>query len=89
MILSQRIVIWSGLWAFLSLTVLGLLGRLSIEYFFVLSLVGFLVILMLFGPFISRPGWRARASIVTLIGVLIFIVITLEKILTVLPIKLF
>lgn len=89
LILSQRIVVLSGTWAILTIALLASLGSLRFDYFFVLYLLGFLILVMLCGPSLSRPQWRVRAGLATLIGVLIFSLITVEKILAILHIRLF
>ena len=77
---SQRIVVIFGAWAFLALAVLALLDSLSNEFFFVLCLIGFLVIVELSGPFASRPRWRSRVNIVILLGVILFCLIVAKKV---------
>ena len=48
---NQRLVFAFGGWALLILTILILLNSLDFEYFFVLCLIGFLIIVELSGPF--------------------------------------
>lgn len=84
---SQRIVVIFGVWAFLALAVLAVFGSLSYEYFFVLCLIGFLVIVELSGPFASRPRWRSRVNVVILLGVVVFALIVIKKVLDILGIK--
>lgn len=84
---SQRIVVIFGAWAFLALAVLAVFGSLSFEYFFVLCLIGFLVIVELSGPFASRPRWRSRVNAVILLGVVVFTLIVVKKVLDILGIK--
>jgi hypothetical protein len=76
---SQRIVVIFGAWAFLALAVLAVFGSLSYEYFFVLCLIGFLVIVELSGPFASRPRWRSRVNAVILPDVVVFALIASMK----------
>lgn len=88
---SQRIVVIFGLWAFLALAVLVIftgLGKDAVEYFFVLCLIGFLVIVELSGPFASRPRWRSRVNLVILLGVVVFALIVIKKVLDILGIRL-
>ncbi len=86
---SQRIVVISGAWAVLALAVLSVFGSLGFEYFFVLCLIGFLVIVELSGPFASRPRWRSRVNAVILVGVVVFGLIVVGKVLEILNVKLF
>jgi hypothetical protein len=85
---SQRIVVIFGAWTFLALAVLAVFGSLSYEYFFVLCLIGFLVIVELSGPFASRPRWRSRVNVVILVGVILFAMIVVKKVLDILNIPL-
>ena len=86
---SQRIVVIFGAWAFLALAALAVFNSLSLEYFFVLCLIGFLVIVELSGPFAARPAWRSRVNAVILLGVVVFGLIVASKVLNILNIKLF
>jgi hypothetical protein len=85
---SQRIVIIFGAWAFLALAILAVFQSLSFEYFFVLCLIGFLVIVELSGPFASRPRWRSRVNVVILLGVILFSLVVVKKVLDILGIGL-
>jgi hypothetical protein len=85
---SQRIVVIFGAWAFLALAVLAVFQSLSFEYFFVLCLIGFLVIVELSGPFASRPRWRSRVNVVILLGVILFSLVVVIKVLDILGIRL-
>ena len=83
---SQRIVVIFGAWAFSALALLAVFGSLTFEYFFVLCLIGFLVIVELSGPFASRPRWRSRVNLVILLGVAVFALIVAGKVLAILGI---
>ncbi|CAJ36749.1 hypothetical protein [Methanocella arvoryzae] len=78
---NQRLVLAFGGWALLTLAILVLLNSLDIEYFFVLCLIGFLIIVELSGPFTTKPKWRSRVNIVILAGVAIFALIVVRKVL--------
>ena len=78
---NQRLVIAFGTWALLIMALSGLLKMMDFEYFFVLCLIGFLIIVQITGPFYTRPKWRSRVNIVVVIGVLIFALIILQKVL--------
>lgn len=84
---SQKLVYIFGGWMLAVLTVLTLLHSLSYEYFFVLCLIGFLIIVELSGPFTVRPAWRSRVNIVIIIGVLIFSFIVAKKVLDIIGIR--
>ena len=83
---SQRIVVIFGAWAFFALALLAVFGSLTFEYFFVLCLIGFLVIVELSGPFAARPRWRSRVNAVILLGVVVFALIVAGKVLAILGI---
>jgi hypothetical protein len=64
---------------------LSLLGSLSLELFFVVSLIGFLVVVELTAPFNVTPRWRARLKWVILLGLAVFAYIVVRRILEILP----
>ena len=72
-----------------ALLALTLLGALSLELFFVVSLIGFLVVTQLTAPFNVTPRWRARLKWVILVGLLVFGYIVVKRILEILPRGLF
>lgn len=67
-----------------SLIVLVLLDALTLELFFVLSLIGLLVNTELTAPFTISPPWRRRLRWVILCGLIGFGYIVLQRILTIL-----
>lgn len=64
---------------------LSLLGSLSYELFFVVSLIGFLVIVELTAPFNVTPRWRARLKWLIVAGLVLFGYVVVKRILAVLP----
>lgn len=72
MIKSQLLVFLFGGWIVLVLAGLALLGSLEIVNFFILCLIGFLIIFDLSGPYTVRPKWKARVKNLTVLGILIF-----------------
>ncbi len=84
---SQRLVYVFGGWVLVVLALLALFNSVNYEYFFVLCLIGFLVIVELSGPFTVKPAWRSRVNIVIALGVLIFTIIIVEKVLAILNIS--
>ncbi len=86
---NYRLVYTFGAWMFAVLALLILFQSLSPEYFFVLCLIGFLIIVELSGPFTVRPKWRRRVNIVIIVGVLIFALVVAGKVLDILGMKLF
>lgn len=68
-----------------TLLVLAALSALSLELFFVCSLIGFLVIVELTAPFTVTPEWRSRLKWVVLAGLAVFGYIVVRRILEILP----
>lgn len=67
-------------WLLATLLVLVLLGSFSYELFFVLSLIGFLVVTELTAPFLVTPRWRRRLRWPIAIGLVIFALIVARRI---------
>ena len=68
-----------------TIVALALLGSLSIELFFVVSLIGFLIVIELTAPFGVTPRWRARLKWLVALGLLGFGYIVIRRILEILP----
>ena len=81
----QRFIYGQTAWMLATLVCLSLLGTLSLELFFVVSLIGFLVVVELTAPFAVTPRWRARLRWVILLGLLGFGYIVVRRVLTILP----
>lgn len=81
----QQFVLGQTAWMLGTLLVLLALGLLSLELFFVVSLVGFLVLVEFTAPFDVSPAWRARLKWVILAGLLVFMYIVIKQILETLP----
>jgi hypothetical protein len=64
---------------------LALLESLTYELFFVVSLIGFLVIVELTAPFNITPVWRSRLKWLILLGLAVFGYIVVRRILEILP----
>jgi hypothetical protein len=78
-----------GGWAFFVLATLLIFNVLSIEFYFMLCPIGFLVIAQMSGPFISRPKWRSRINLIMVVSVFTFLLIVIGKVLDILQIRLF
>lgn len=72
-------------WMLGVILLLTLVGSLTVELFFVTSLIGLLVIVELTAPFRITPTWRKRLWVVIAIGLLGFGVIVVRRILDILP----
>jgi len=81
----QRLIIGHVAWAVGAVLVLSLLGALSLELFFVVSLIGFLILVELTAPFAVTPRWRRRLRWVIALGLLVFGYIVVQRILAILP----
>jgi len=68
-----------------TLLVLAALGALTIQLFFVLSLIGLLVVIELTAPFNVTPRWRKRLKWFVGLGLVVFVVVVVRRILAVLP----
>lgn len=72
-------------WMVATIVVLTLLGSLSYELVFVLSLIGFLIVTELTAPLNITPDWRRRLRWLIAAGLLGFAVIVIRRILEILP----
>jgi len=81
----QQLLVGQLGWMLAAIVLLALLGALSLELFFVVSLIGFLIVVELTAPFAVTPRWRARLKWVILLGLLGFGYIVIKRILEILP----
>ena len=65
--------------------VLALLDSLEYELFFVVALIGFLVVMELTAPFNVTPRWRARLKWLVLAGLAVFGYVVVRRVLEILP----
>ncbi|ELY42709.1 hypothetical protein [Natronorubrum bangense] len=72
-------------WMVAAVLVLSVLGSFSYELFFVLSLIGLLIVTELTAPFAVTPDWRRRLRWLILLGLVGFGVIVIRRILEILP----
>jgi len=72
-------------WTLAAALVLSLLDSLSYELFFVVSLIGFLVVVELTAPFRVTPRWRRRLKWLILLGLGVFGYVVVRRILEILP----
>lgn len=66
-----RFVYGQTAWMLAVLLGLTVLGTLTYELFFMLSLVGFLALMEFTGPFEVTPRWRSRLKWIVLTGLLV------------------
>ena len=72
-------------WTLASLFVLVTTGWLTYELFFVVSLIGVLVVVEFTSPIHVRPRWRSRVRWIVLVGIGGFLVVLTRRTLAVLP----
>jgi hypothetical protein len=72
-------------WMLATVVVLAVVGSLSLELFFVLSLIGFLVVVELTAPVAVTPAWRRRLVWLVALGLLGFGYVVVRRVLEVLP----
>ncbi|WP_049934227.1 hypothetical protein [Halalkalicoccus jeotgali] len=81
----RRFIHGQTAWMLASVLALTLLGTLTVELFFVLSLIGFLVVTELTAPFAVTPQWRTRLKWLIGLGLLVFGAIVVRRIIEILP----
>lgn len=72
-------------WMLGTVLVLALVESLTYELFFVVTLIGFLVVIELTAPVAVTPRWRARLKWLVLVGLAVFGYIVVRRILEILP----
>lgn len=81
----QRFVHATLAWMLAAALVLVLLDSLSYELFFIVSLVGFLVVTELTAPVRITPVWRRRIRWFILLGFVGFAYLVFQRVLAILP----
>lgn len=81
----QRFIHAQIAWMLTAIIGLGLLESLTLELFFVLSLIGFLVVVEITAPFNVTPHWRKRLRWIIGLGLIVFGYIVVKRILEILP----
>ncbi len=76
---SQRLIAHIGSWLFLMLTTLIVFRSLSFELFFLLGLIGIIIMAGLICPYLTTPPWKSRLNLLIFIGILAFIALVIEK----------
>lgn len=83
----QRFVHGQTAWMLTTILVLALVDALSLDLFFMLSLIGLLIVTELTAPFNVTPEWRARLKWIVIAGLAILGYIVIRRILEILPIE--
>lgn len=85
---SLRFVRYVVAWMLATLIILALLGSVELELYFVISLIGVLVVTELMTPFNVQPEWHRRLRYVIVIGLGVFGYIVIRRIIEILPFEL-
>lgn len=87
MVTRRRIQFVAATVAWMAAAMVGLaaLGQYTLELFFVVSLVGFLVVTELTAPFAAAPPWRKRLKWFIALGLVAFAAVVVKRILDILP----
>ncbi|WP_101297058.1 hypothetical protein [Halegenticoccus soli] len=85
----RRFVHAQTAWMLAAALALALLDALTLELFFVLSLIGFLIVVEFTAPFSVTPEWRARLKWLILAGLAAFGYVAVRRILSTLPVEVF
>lgn len=81
----QRFIYAQTGWMLAAIVVLAALGALEAELFFVVSLIGFLIVVELTAPFNVTPAWRRRLLPIIALGLIVFGYVVIRRILEILP----
>jgi len=81
----RRFVYGVVAWMLSTILILTALDSLELELFFVLSLIGLLVVVELTAPFNITPRWRRRLLPVIIAGLAGFSYIVIRRIIEILP----
>jgi hypothetical protein len=81
----QKFIFGQAVWLCGSLLVLAALSALSLELYFILALIGFLVLVQLTAPLNLTPQWRKRLWRIMIVGLIVFAVIVVMRLLEFLP----
>lgn len=81
----QRFVHGQAAWMLTALVALAALNALSLELYFVVSLIGFLVVVELTAPFGVSPRWRSRLKWLIFLGLVVFAAVVVRRVLELLP----
>lgn len=67
-----------------AIVVLAAIEALSLELFFVVSLIGLLVVTELTAPLNVTPRWRKRVRVIIVLGLLVFAYVVARRIVEIL-----
>lgn len=81
----ERFVRWQVAWMVGTVLALVLVGSLTLEVFFVLSLLGLVVLTVFVTPLNVTPAWRARLRWLVAGGLAVFGLLVVRRVLDILP----
>ncbi|WP_262180184.1 hypothetical protein [Haloarcula laminariae] len=81
----QQFIHGQALWMLATVLMLAALNALTLDLFFVVSLIGFLVVVELTAAVNVTPRWRSRLKWLILAGLVGFAYIVVRRILEILP----
>jgi len=67
---------WHFAWMLVTVLILSALDVFSYELFFVLSVLGLVVVIDLTRPIIVRPRWWSRLRVILVLGLIGFVLVT-------------
>ncbi|SIR76813.1 hypothetical protein SAMN05421858_3739 [Haladaptatus litoreus] len=82
---SRQFIHYQLMWMLGALVILSVLQALTLELFFVISLIGLLIMIELTAPIYVTPQWRRRLKWLIGLGLLVFAYIVIRRILAILP----
>jgi len=76
----ERFIIMVAAWVFISLILLETFDAVDLKLFFILLLLGFLVLTEVIAAPLADQTWKRRINFLIAIGFIIFIYIVVEKV---------
>ncbi|QLH79933.1 hypothetical protein HZS55_05885 [Halosimplex rubrum] len=81
----QQFILGQAVWMLATLVILVVFSALSFDLYFVVSLIGFLIVVELTAPFNVTPQWRRRLKWIILVSLVGFAYVVVRRILAILP----
>lgn len=85
----ERFIRWQVAWMVGTVLALALVGSLTLEVFFVGSLLGLCLLTVFVTPVNVRPAWRARLRWLVVVGLVVFGLLVARRVVEILPSGLF
>lgn len=81
----RQFVVGQLCWQLGTIVALSLVGALSLDLFFVVSMIGFLVVVEVTAPVEITPAWRRRLRWLVVLGLAAFGYVLVRRVLGILP----